>query len=169
MKKILLSSRLWGLLFLMILLSACSKWRTDYRDDVDIALIQQAVSPLLAHPDTLIAYDCDEIHFFLNIPENYCTDSVVCAQSAPQQTDEYGVFHCNNSDDAEQLTELLETYLQTSVAAKQAWLADCGSEVTTANAHGKVRCYGNYVCYTVTDEATEQSIHETVKRLLQIP
>ncbi len=155
-------------LLLFLFLTACVSRETVYRDDIEINDIDAAVQSLIAHTDTMVTYDSDQVHFYLSIPIDYCNDCVVRAQTSSQSIDEYGIFHCNNEADAEALEELLNDYLFTSLQGKKEWLENCNTTELRKLEGGRVRRYGSYVCYTVLDPAVEDQFMKNVKTLLKI-
>lgn len=169
------------LLLFTIFLTACNQ-ESQYRCDLEISVIEQTLTPLLAHPETLITYDSDQIRFFLGLPERYCADCVVMVQSREGCVDEYGVFLCNNSNDADELEGLLNDYLELTIPGKLAYLNDSyaddfenqfepstvDSSENSANISltGRVRRYGSYVCYTLLSEADDRALQNKLKALL---
>lgn len=166
-----------------LMFAGCDR-STDYRSDVDIEVIAETLTPMLNHPETLVRYDADHIHFFLGLPEPYCRDSVVMVQTRAGSADEYGVFLCASDEDAEALEELLDDYLELTIPGKLAYLGDCDPTETPASdptdspadrtAHslgtsltGRVKRYGNYVCYTLLDDEADDALQDALKRLLR--
>lgn len=151
----------------------------DYREDADIEEIADTLTPLLSHPETLMRYDADQIHFFLGLPEPYCDDSVVMVQTRSDSVDEYGVFLCPNEEEADELEELLDDYLELTIPGKLAYLDDCGTgegeyEEGTDSARsadraltGRVKRYGLWVCYTLLDDEEDDTLQEALKKLLR--
>lgn len=169
------------LALLLMLLISCNR-TPDYRIDVDIESIAQTITPILDHSETMIRYDADQIHFFLGLPEPYCSDSVVMVQSKAGTVEEYGIFRCNNENDAEELEEMLDDYLELTIPGKLAYLNECNSDkdssatesatdttVQTANnaLTGRVRRYGIYVCYTILDHEDDLVLQKELKSLLK--
>lgn len=167
-------------LLLVLLFAGCDR-SSEYRADLDIESIADSITPILDHSGTMIRYDADQIHFFLGLPEPYCTDNVVMVQTKEGSVDEYGIFRCISDADAEALEELLDDYLELTIAGKLAYLNDCDagvntsdSEVTAESAQdadsmltGRVRRYGIYVCYTLLDRDKDEELQNTLKSLLK--
>lgn len=161
-----------------ILLSSGCDRAPDYRRDIDVETIADTLTPLLSHPETLVRYDADQIHFFLGLPEPYCGDSVVMVQTRSDSVDEYGIFLCNNEEEADELEELLDDYLELTIPGKLAYLSDCGTgegeyEADGASSRsadraltGRVKRYGLYVCYTLLDDEEDDALQSELKKLL---
>lgn len=155
------------LLICLVTLTACSMRTPAYREDVDVKDIQDEVDGLLYHTDSLISYDPDDIHFYLELPAEYCIDSVVRAQTSSMSIDEYGIFHCKNERDAEQLEELLDDYLSRSLEGKREWLLSYNPSELQKLEKSRVERFGSYVFYGILDPSTERLVITHVEKLLQ--
>lgn len=171
----------YTMLIFAFLLIGCNRL-TEYRRDVDVEEIAETLTPMLSHPDTLVRYDADQIHFFLGLPEPYCTDSVVMVQTRAGSIDEYGIFLCKNEESAEELEEMLDDYLDLTLHGKLAYLSDCASNADLKEVErndsdlsqslsdlqltGRVRRYGCYVCYTLLSDEQDSALQKQLKALL---
>lgn len=166
-----------ALLIVISSLTSC-QIQSDYRQDLDVQAIAESLSALLEHPETMHRYDSDEIHFFIGLPDQFCTDCAVMAQSRPDLADEFGIFRCYGEEVAEELEDLLEDYLDRTLPEKLAYLNDDekyphdssnddeAEETSAVDLSGSVRRYGLYVCYTLLKSSDEESIHKQIKKIL---
>lgn len=140
--------------------------------EINVKEIAEAVKPLLDHPETLIAYDTDQIHFYLDLPMRYCKACTVMAQSRADSADEFGIFLCSNTDEAKSLEERLGHYLSRTVPDKLSYLNNClnppspnADNSSPSSLIGNVRREGNAVYYTILSHDNE-AIQNKVKALL---
>lgn len=164
------------LLLSTLLLSSCKRSQ-DYRQDVNLEELNELITPLLSHPETLVRYDSDQIRFFLGLPEAYYTDALVMVQTRSDSVDEYGIFRCNSAEDADELEDLLDDYLEIALPGKLAYLngreapSYSDEEDEAFYAHdtaltGRVRCYGNYVCYTLLSKEADNALQSKLRSIL---
>lgn len=164
MNKILTLLLIAGLIGMDLV--SCSNNRSDYRDDLEINTMQKEIDQLLYHADSLISYDPDDIHFYLDIPEEYCIDCIVRAQTSSTSIDEYGIFHCNNESDAKKLEELIEEYLERALDGKRDWLTSYNPGELEKLEKSRVERYGCYVFYGILDPSTERMAVRKIEELL---
>lgn len=157
--------KLIPLLFLLCL-TACTMRVPAYREDIEVKTVQEEVDGLLYHTDSLISYDPDDIRFYLELPEEFCSDCVVRAQTSSLSIDEYGIFHCKNEQDAEKLEELLEDYLERSLEGKREWLQSYNPSELQKLEKSRVERFGSYVFYGILDPPTERLAIKRVEDLL---
>ncbi|MBQ7354682.1 MAG: DUF4358 domain-containing protein [Clostridia bacterium] len=150
----------------LICLVACTKQTPNYRTDVEIADMQKEVDGLLYHTDSLISYDPDDIRFYLDLPKEYCNDCIVRAQTSSVSIDEYGIFHCQTEEEADELEDLLEEYLKRSLEGKREWLQSYNPDELRKLEKSKVERFGNYVFYGILDPSTEKIVAERVEGIL---
>ena len=155
------------LLLCCILLFSCGKRQPVYRDDVEMESVQKEIDEVLYHTDSLITYDREEIHFYLDLPEEFCNDCVVRAQTSSASIDEYGIFHCKTEKDAEQLEELLEDYIERSMEGKREWLQSYNPDELQKLEQCDVERFGCYVVYGILDPPTERLMMKRVEGLLR--
>lgn len=160
MKKILLL-----VLFLGSLLS-CSRRAPVYREDIEVDAVKDEVDGLLYHTDSLISYDPDDVRFYLELPEEYCADCIVRAQTSSLSIDEYGIFHCKNEQDAEKLEVMLDDYLERSLEGKREWLQSYNPSELRKLEKSRVERFGSYVFYGILDPSTERLAMQRVEDLL---
>ena len=160
MKKLLL------LILCIICLVACSGRPTVYREDIEVETVRDEVDELLYHTDSLISYDPDDVRFYLELPESYCTDCIVRAQTSSLSIDEYGIFQCRNEKDAEALEDLLEDYLDRSLEGKREWLQSYNPSELEKLEKSRVERFGSYVFYGILDPSTERLAIRRVKEIL---
>ena len=160
MKKILSA-----LLFLLCL-AACSRRGEVYREDVEVERVRNEVDSLLYHTDSLVSYDPDDVHFYLELPKEYCMDCIVRAQTSALSIDEYGIFHCKNEQDAEKLEEMIEGYLERSLEGKREWLQSYNPGELQKLEKSRAERFGSYVFYGILDPSTERLAIQRVQSLL---
>lgn len=148
-------------------LSACSVREPAFREDVELKTVQKEVDGLLYHTDSLISYEPDDVRFYLELPDEYCSDCIVRAQTSSTSIDEYGIFHCKNTEDAEKLEELLIDYLDRSLEGKREWLQSYNPSELNKLEKSRVERYGSYVFYGVLDPSTERLAIERVEEILR--
>lgn len=161
MKKILILS------VCLLSLTACARRAPVYRTDVEVKTVQEEVDGLLYHTDSLISYDPDDVRFYLELPEEYCNDCIVRAQTSSVSIDEYGIFHCRNEEEAEVLEDLLEDYLERSLEGKREWLQSYNPAELQKLERSDVERFGSYVFYGILDPPTERLAMERVEGLLR--
>lgn len=161
MKKILILS------VCLLSLTACARRAPVYRTDVEVKTVQEEVDGLLYHTDSLISYDPDDVRFYLELPEEYCNDCIVRAQTSSVSIDEYGIFHCRNEEEAEVLEDLLEDYLERSLEGKREWLQSYNPAELQKLERSDVERFGSYVFYGILDPPTERLAMERVESLLR--
>ena len=150
----------------LLCLAAFSRRAPVYREDIEVETVRDQVDGLLYHTDSLISYDPDDVRFYLEIPEEYCTDCVVRAQTSSLSIDEYGIFHCKNEQDAEKLEELLDEYLERSLEGKREWLQSYNPSELQKLEKSRVERFGSYVFYGILDPPTERLAMQKVEDLL---
>lgn len=155
------------LLFTLSCLGSCSVREPVFREDVELKTVQKEIDGLLYHTDSLISYEPDDVRFYLELPDEYCSDCIVRAQTSSTSIDEYGIFHCKNTEDAEQLEELLIAYLERSLEGKREWLQSYNPSELEKLKKSRVERYGSYVFYGVLDPPTERLAIERVEELLR--
>lgn len=151
----------------LLLLIACGRREPVYRSNVDVTDVQKEVDGLLYHTDSLITYDPEDIHFYLNLPEEYCQNCIVRAQTSSVSIDEYGIFHCRTEEDAEQLEELIEEYLERSLEGKREWLQSYNPDELRKLEQCDVEQFGCYVVYGILDPPTKRLVIKRVEGLLR--
>ena len=161
MKKILILS------VCLLSLTACARRAPVYRTDVEVKTVQEEVDGLLYHTDSLISYDPDDVRFYLELPEEYCNDCIVRAQTSSVSIDEYGIFHFRNEEEAEVLEDLLEDYLERSLEGKREWLQSYNPAELQKLERSDVERFGSYVFYGILDPPTERLAMERVESLLR--
>ncbi len=161
MKRILL------ILICLAMFNACALRTPSYRDDVEIEQLQKEVDGLLYHTDSLITYHPDDIRFYLDLPESYCDDCVVRAQTSSLSIDEYGIFRCANEEEADELEDELEDYLERSLEGKRDWLQSYNPSELVKLENGRIKRYGNYVFYGILDPSTERLVASRLKDTLR--
>ncbi len=151
----------------LLLLTACSRRAPVYRNDVEVKDVQKEIDGLLYHTDSLVSYDPDDVRFYLDLPEEYCNDCIVRAQSSSVSIDEYGIFRCKNEEEAEKLEDLLEDYLERSLEGKREWLQSYNPDELQKLERSDVERFGSYVFYGILDPPTERLVTECVENLLK--
>mgnify|MGYP002515324021 CR=1 FL=1 len=73
-----------------------------YREDIEVERVREEVDSLLYHTDSLISYDPDDIHFYLELPQDYCMDCIVRAQTSALSIDEYETIRLIDLEDYSQ-------------------------------------------------------------------
>ncbi len=154
-------------LITLCLCIACSRREIHYRSDVAVDDLQKEVDALLYHTDSLISYDPDDVHFYLELPLEYCDNCIVRAQTSSVSIDEYGIFHCKTVEDAEALEELIEDYLERSLEGKREWLQSYNPDELRKLERSDVRRFGSYVFYGILDAPTERVVMERMEELLE--
>lgn len=147
-------------------LTSCSMRTPAYREDIEVEKVRDEVDSMLYHTDSLISYDPDDVRFYLELPEEYCKDCIVRAQTSSLSIDEYGIFHCKNEQDAEQLEELLDEYLERSLEGKREWLQSYNPSELQKLEKSRVERFGSYVFYGILDPPTERLAMQKVEDLL---
>ena len=153
-------------LLCMVILTSCSMRKPVYREDIEVDAVKDEVDKMLYHTDSLISYDPDDIRFYLELPEEYCKDCIVRAQTSSLSIDEYGIFHCKNERDAERLEDLLEDYLERSLEGKREWLQSYNPSELQKLEKSRVERFGSYVFYGILDPPTERLAMQRVENLL---
>ena len=158
-----------SILFLLctLLMVSCGKQTPVYKDDVEMENVQKEIDGILYHNDSLITYDPEEVHFYLNLPEEYCDDCIVRAQTSSVSIDEYGIFHCKTEADAEALADLLEDYIERSLEGKREWLQSYNPDELRKLEHCDVERFGCYVVYGILDPPTEKLVMKKIEGLLR--
>ena len=158
----------WIILPLLLCgLTACASREPVFREDIPVEEVQLQVDGILYHPDSLISYDPDDIRFYLDIPKEYCTDCIVRAQTSSTSIDEYGIFHCKSVEDAEELEDLLDDYLERTLEGKREWLLSYNPAELEKLEKSRVERYGSYVFYGILDPPTERLAVERVEEILR--
>lgn len=162
------------LLLCTMLFTACDE-RTNEIGELSIAEIADAVKPLIDHPESLVTYDTDQIQIYLELPERYCRQCVVMAQSRADSVDEFGIFLCCNAEDAEALEALIEEYLRRTIRLKLHYLNECLNQsnpiaeeektLSLSPLIGSVRRYGTLVCYSILSQ-NDAAFQNKLKSLL---
>ncbi len=160
MKKLLI------VLICLLCFSGCSGRDDVYREDIEVDRVRDEVDSLLYHTDSLISYDPDDVHFYLELPKDYCMDCIVRAQTSSLSIDEYGIFHCKNEQDAEKLEEMIEDYLDRSLEGKREWLQSYNPGELQKLEKSRVERFGSYVFYGILDPSTERLAIKRVESLL---
>ncbi|MBQ8287882.1 MAG: DUF4358 domain-containing protein [Clostridia bacterium] len=154
------------LILCLVSLTACARRAPVYREDVEVKKVQEEVDGMLYHTDSLISYDPEEVRFYLDLPEEYCSDCIVRAQTSSVSIDEYGIFHCKTEEDAEKLEDLLEDYLERSLEGKREWLQSYNPSELQKLERSDVERFGSYVVYGILDPPTERLMMEQVESML---
>ena len=147
-------------------LLSCGNRKQEYREDVAVEDMQQEIDQILYHTDSLISYQPDDIRFYLEIPQEYCTDCIVRAQTSSTSIDEYGIFHCKSVADAENLEDLIEDYLDRALDGKREWLQSYNPSELEKLEKSRVKRYGSYVFYGILDPTTERMAVQRVEQML---
>lgn len=153
--------------FSLICFSSCSVREPVFREDIELYTVQKEIDGLLYHTDSLISYEPDDVRFYLELPDEYCSDCIVRAQTSSTSIDEYGIFHCRNAEDAEKLEELLVAYLERSLEGKREWLQSYNPSELEKLEKSRVERYGSYVFYGILDPPTERLAIERVEEILR--
>lgn len=130
--------------------------------------MQKEIDQMLYHADSLISYDSDDVHFYLDLPKEYCTDCVVRAQSSSTSIDEYGIFHCKSEGDAEKLEDMIEEYLERALDGKREWLLSYNPGELEKLEKSRVERYGCYVFYGILDPTTERMATRRMEEILTV-
>ncbi|MBQ8382284.1 MAG: DUF4358 domain-containing protein [Clostridia bacterium] len=155
------------ILLCILSLTACARRAPVYREDIAVKQVQEEVDGMLYHTDSLISYDPEEVRFYLDLPEEYCSDCIVRAQTSSVSIDEYGIFHCKTEEEAEKLEDLLEDYLERTLEGKREWLQSYNPAELQKLERSDVERFGCYVFYGILDPPTERLVTERVEGLLR--
>ena len=86
--------------------------------------------------------------------------------TAVTDINEIGVFHCENKDNAKDLTEIVSKYITDMQSEQKAFIGSYAPRELPKLESAEVHQYGNYVIYLImNDEDKEDSIEDIAEIL----
>ncbi|MGM9681747.1 MAG: DUF4358 domain-containing protein [Eubacteriales bacterium] len=150
-----------------LLLSCCTRNRAPvYRNDLTAAEIADRIAGDLPDFDNLSDYSDEDIAFYLGIPADLASDQSVRVQTNSVSIDEFGVFKAENDSQAEELENLLQNYLDSSLEGKREWLESYNPTEMDKLEEAEIKRYGSYVVYLILDRADRRVAKENVTKIL---
>lgn len=168
MKKILILSLVLIILSatLAVCISCTRNKVTVYRNDMTTEEISDRIAGDLPDFDHLSDYSDEDIAFYLGIPADLVDDQSVRVQTSSVSIDEFGVFKVEDDSKAEELENLLQNYLDSSLEGKREWLESYNPTELDKLEDAEIERYGKYVVYLILDKADRRVAKENITKIL---
>ena len=161
MKKIIC----FTLIFLSLIpFSSCSK-RSEYRDDIACRLLTNEIAELCPAEEGYSNFGDEQIKYFFEnttLPTDY---SIIYSTDA-NDINEIGIFHCKNKEDTEQMMDIVEDYIDDLQDSQVNFVSSYAPYEIPKLEGAEVRCYGNYVIYTVLDTNERKAAFSALEETL---
>ena len=163
MKKLIFVAAL--LLCLTLTLSACS----SYRDDVAVTTLSSAVFEAVSTQGGYTAADADYVSLeFANasVIDSNVSEWMICASTSSQTVDEFGIFHVKNGGDVSAVKAEVQDYVSALQVKLEVYLDMYDPAEKTKLENARVVVYGNYVVYTMLDDADTTACTSAIENAL---
>ena len=161
MKKLLLCL----LIFAFLLLSACRQTK-EYRTDVSCEVITAEICDELSEDESFLPFGEDHIRFSFEDTDRFSDKSLVYSVRS-ENIDEIGVFRADSDEDVAELRRLCEQYVTTLSEDMRAFVESYAPREAQKLDRAEVKVFGNYVVYTVLDDADRAEAYEEIEELLR--
>lgn len=160
MKKITLIAAL--LLCLAMTLTACD----SYKSDVEVLDLSSAVLNSVGTQGGFTAMDNDYVALEFAKPDVISANVdqwTICASTSSQTVDEYGIFRVKEGGDVNAVKAEVESYVQSMQVKLEVYLDMYDPAEKTKLENAQVTVFGNYVVYTMLDDADTTAANKAVK------
>lgn len=117
------------------------------KDDVPVSDISTAVDSAIGNTGNLVSRDENYIKNMIGIDSGSYVECVVMVNAYGTSFDEYGVFKGKDSSQAQEISKLLEAYLESAKGDTLRFSYTPEEQPKVENA--EVKTVGNYVMYTI--------------------
>ena len=159
MKKILIF-----VFILSFLLTSCSS-SDVYYDNVPTLSVCQEICDEAYTDGGYSLYDAEHIAFLFGENARY-KDCTVMYSTEVTDINEVGVFHCEDTDSANALAEILLEYISDMQTEQRAFIESYAPRQVPKLQNAEVRQYGNYVIYLVLSEDDKADAIEEIEEIL---
>ncbi len=163
MKKLTFAAAL--LLCLSLCMTACS----SFRDDVPVSDLTTAVFGAVATQGGFTAADADYVSLeFANasVIDSNVSEWMICASTSSQTVDEFGIFHVKNGSDVGAVKAEVQDYVSALQVKLEVYLDMYDPAEKTKLENARVTVYGNYVVYTMLDDADTTACLSAIENAL---
>ncbi len=163
MKKITLIAAL--LLCFAMTLTACN----SYKSDVAVLDLSSAVLNSVGTQGGFTAMDNDYVSLEFAKPDVISANVdqwTICASTSSQTVDEYGIFRVKEGGDVNAVKAEVESYVQAMQVKLEVYLDMYDPAEKTKLENAQVTVFGNYVVYTMLDDADTTAGTSAIKDAL---
>lgn len=151
-------------LALLTALASCGGG-AEYRDDISVTAVGDAVKAAVPISDGYYAADSDYLGFYFKGAEEIIDSHTVEFSAASTNINQFGIFHVKDGKVAD-MKALCESYIATM---KERWVAQANY---IASEHPKmenaeVRVFGNYVVYVMLTPSDKATVFNAIDGLLK--
>ena len=146
------------------LICACSK--KQYNDTVDCEYITDALQSKALAGEEYSTYAYEDISFILDEIEGFDSYSVIYSSSS-DDIGEIGVFHAVSADKSADLLDDIAEYLSELKKEKISFVKNYLPEEQKKLDGATVKCFGNYVVFTVLDASQSKAVFAQIEQILE--
>jgi hypothetical protein len=143
--------------------TSCAKKAPDVREDVSVDDLDSAVGAVF---DTQSLMEMDEAYVTsrVGIDSDVLEAYVLRAPYLGTNVDEYGIFKSSSQDSAREVSDIIDTYLQ---SRRDSWLDECQDpEQKPKITNAASKSIGAYVVYVIAAEETQKSAFDAFEKAL---
>lgn len=160
MKKLVLLCLLLCALFL------CSCAFKDYSDTVKCQELTEAVKAKIALSGGTKPYAESDLKYFFENDAIYDDQSVLYS-AASEDIGEFGILHAKSADEAQELLDEVEDYLETLATDKRSFIESYAPNESEKLDGAEARRFGNYVAYAILSESDKRSFFSEIESRLK--
>ncbi|MGE4352758.1 MAG: DUF4358 domain-containing protein [Oscillospiraceae bacterium] len=156
-------SGFFALLLILILLTGCGSSDTEYKTDVALSDLAEAVDAVI-DSDSLVAMDDSYLVNAMQLdPENFA-DYMVKINATGVNIDEYGIFKAQDDESVDSVKAAAEGYLQLRL---DNWMPEYMPEELPKLENAQVKVCGRYVMYAILSDEQSQAAFSAFEATLQ--
>ena len=139
---------------------------TSYSDSVPCDEILDKVEEQLPVSLGYESYGADYTEYYFKDLSD-CEDLSVRYSTLSENLNEFGIFHARDKNGVDGLCEEAESYLETLLKEKGAFIASYAPDELSKLEDAEVRTYGNYVAYAILSKDDRALFFEAVGEILK--
>ena len=154
-----------SIVLLLGLLCSCST-KNQYSNTIECAYITNELQDQVLNEQAYALYSAEDIAFMFDDVEDFDSYSVIYSTSS-DDISEIGVFHAVSEEKSIELIDDLADYLSDLKEEKGAFVRNYLPDEQKKLEEAKIGRFGNYVVFTVLEEAQSKSVFEKIEKILK--
>ena len=148
-----------------LIFASCSI--TEYSSNSTCKELSQTLMREISVPDGEFSqYTNEELTYFFSSPELYDDISIIYSKDSTDIA-ELGILHAANEETVTKLFEEAKLYIKNLQEQKREFLNNYSPEEVKKLNSAEVRCFGNYIIFTVSDPDDKNYVFSKAEELLK--